>query len=1108
MSRIEKTAPPQLLARDLDRMPASQEFGMPFLSTLPARPGQQKLALGTAAVSVLVFLAAAPFATLPLAENQAFLPFYQSALIICELITAVLLFGQFQILRSPALLVLASAYLFSALMAAVHLASFPRLFVASGLLGSGPQTTAWIYFLWHAAFPVMVAAYAIIKNTMHSVFLPRQTRGAVIAGIAAAFVISGVLTLLATAGHDALPTIMQGDRDAPGKYAVAVVTWTLCIAALIVLWRQKRRSALDLWLVVVMFVWIFDIALAAVLNAGRFDFGWYAGRVYGLIGASFVLVMLLLENGALYAKLAVTSVTHEKHLKLLHAIDIAIAARQTPATIAGAVVESLRDLLDVPRATVCAFDLAAGEAECLAAAGRRQTRTQPGIRFPMGLMGDLNELMHGEPQIMETAMLPEGPDKQALLASGVRAYMVMPMLAGGELIGTVSFGDERGAFSEMQVRIAREVAAQLAIAMTQARLVGQVTEHAARLQAENNARKAAEDGVRRLNRVYAVLSGINALIVRVRDQQALFDEACQMAVDAGDFPLVWIGLTDAESTHVAPAASAGIEQRFLDIVLSRIMTGEDDLGGPGAPMRAVMEKRPIISNDVEGDPRIRFKDELQDCGIKSLAMLPLIVGGSAVGVLALHSKEKGFFDEKEMRLLVELAGDIAFAMDHIKKEEALNYLAYYDSLTGLPNRTLFLERLDRATKEAARSNTRLFVICGDIKHFRNVNAAFGRTAGDGLLAEVAQRLRKAVRYPDNLARISADCFSSFRPEDHDSSDLQHRIERIPEIISGTPIRIGDDDISFGYTIGVAVYPGDGTDAEALLHNAEAALKKAKSSGQTFMFYEQNFNAEVAESIRTESKLRNALEQGQFVLHYQPKINSRGGTICGVEALIRWNDPDRGLVPPGMFIPLMETTGLIKQVGTWALGQAVSDIERWRSMGLPAPRVAVNVSPIQLRDKDFVRNVLGALDGFGNEKITLDIEITESLIMENVMQSTRALDALRGVGMHVAVDDFGTGYSSLAYLARLPINALKIDRAFIQGMTAGGEGITIVEAIISLSHALNLKVIAEGVETEDQAGTLRRLNCDQMQGYLFSKPVPWEEITRMLQNPDNQEAVAS
>jgi len=280
-------------------------------------------------------------------------------------------------------------------------------------------------------------------------------------------------------------------------------------------------------------------------------------------------------------------------------------------------------------------------------------------------------------------------------------------------------------------------------------------------------------------------------------------------------------------------------------------------------------------------------------------------------------------------------------------------------------------------------------------------------------------------------------------------------------------------------------------------NAETALRKAKTTQSPFMYYEAAMNARVAETLRLEHRLRAALAHGHLELHYQPKVDFADQQVHSVEALMRWRDPERGLVPPGQFIPLMEEIGLIRQAGAWALGQAVTDMERWRAMGLQVPRCAVNVSAVQLRSKDFVDTVLHAIGGFSDQVCQLDIEITESLLMQDVVQTSRVLQTLQGLGVHVSVDDFGTGYSSLAYLARLPINALKIDRAFIMEMEQGEQGVTIVGSIISLAHALRLVVIAEGVETDAQASILRGLKCDLMQGYLFSRPVPFNAMADML-----------
>jgi diguanylate cyclase len=467
-----------------------------------------------------------------------------------------------------------------------------------------------------------------------------------------------------------------------------------------------------------------------------------------------------------------------------------------------------------------------------------------------------------------------------------------------------------------------------------------------------------------------------------------------------------------------------------------------------------------------------------------------------LGALTLHAERAGFFDASEVALLEEMAGDIAFAIDHIDKEATLEHLAFYDPLTGLPNRALFMERLDQQLHSAARVSGEVVVLLGNLRRFRLINETFGRHAGDELLRQVATRLRGVMEFPENLARIEGDSFACYVPSAGTAKDGV-RVQELFARVLETPFRIAEQDLVVDATLAIAVFPGDGTDGETLMANAAAALRRAQDTGERSMFYEPAMNARVADAVKLEYRLRRAVELGQLELHYQPKVDFATRRVHSVEALMRWRDPERGLVPPGQFIPLMEEIGLIGQAGTWALHQAVADLGRLRVMGLPVPRCAVNVSAIQLRDPGFVRTVLNELAGFGDDDVMLDIEITETLIMQDVPQTIRVLQTLRGVGVQVAVDDFGTGYSSLAYLVQLPINALKIDRAFVLGLDAGPQGVMIVKSIISLAHALRLQVVAEGVETEVQAQQLQAMGCDLMQGYLFSKPVPFDQLAALL-----------
>ena len=459
-----------------------------LLSLAPAAGRDRQLATIVVGLSAAIFLAALPFAKHQLAPLAAFIPAYQSALVVNDLITAVLLFGQFSIVRSRGLLLLASGYLFTACMAVIHALSFPGLFSPTGLLGAGPQSTAWLYMFWHAGFPVLAIAYALDKGRHQpSTAAPWL---AIAAGTVLVVIAACALGALATAGQALLPAIMQGNRYTAAMIAVVSSVWVLSAAALVVLWRCRPHSVLDLWLMVVMCTWIFDIGLSAVFNAGRYDVGFYAGRIYGLFAASFVLVVLLLENTALYARLAQADARHSERLRILHEIDRAVAAEKNIESIAGAVIEPLRELLGVPRAIVNRFDLAAGEVEWIAAAGRRRVHVGPGVRYSIALMGDVQALARGETQLVDVQTLPPGPERTALLASDVRIYMVVPMLAGGELLGALSFGGARSTFPEEQVNIAREVATQLANALRQARLLAGEKAYAAELEARVKERTA------------------------------------------------------------------------------------------------------------------------------------------------------------------------------------------------------------------------------------------------------------------------------------------------------------------------------------------------------------------------------------------------------------------------------------------------------------------------------------------------------------------------------------------------------------------------------------------------------------------------------------------
>ena len=590
--------------------------------------------------------------------------------------------------------------------------------------------------------------------------------------------------------------------------------------------------------------------------------------------------------------------------------------------------------------------------------------------------------------------------------------------------------------------------------------------------------------IARLSRVREVLSGINAALIRLRNRDSLLDEACRIAVEAGGFAAAYIGMVDKASRQIQLAAARGDSAAML----FPIPLDWDGKGHESVFYKVIRTGDPVVVNDWTG----RNKDKEPH----SFACFPIIVDGQMQGGLVLRVLEKDFFDQEEVRLLRMLTGNLGFALELIAKQEQLNYLAYYDALTALPNRTLFQDRLSQVLGSAHRANTMAALIVFDIERFKVINDSLGQHTGDRLLQLVAERLRGAAGDTHHLARLAGNQFTMLLPTVTDEASVVRVLGEQASNIFEEPFDIDGKELRIAAKAGIAVFPNDGADADTLFLNAEAALKRAKTSGEPYLFYAPQINARVAGRLEFENKLRKAVQEQQFVLHYQPKVDLLTRRITGLEALIRWNDPEAGLVFPGHFIGLLEETGLIQRVGRWAMEEAIRTHGDWVARKLQPPRIAVNLSPVQLRQRDLVNDVRTIVSGDG-EASGLDLEITESLLMQDVEESITKLRDIRDSGIRISVDDFGTGYSSLSYIHKLPIDLLKIDRSFINGMTEDSGKTSIVSTIISLGQSMRLKVVAEGVETEQQAQLLRLLRCDQMQGFLFSKALPKEDIETML-----------
>ncbi len=600
--------------------------------------------------------------------------------------------------------------------------------------------------------------------------------------------------------------------------------------------------------------------------------------------------------------------------------------------------------------------------------------------------------------------------------------------------------------------------------------------------------------IARLSRIRILLGATSSAIVRMKDRKELFAEFCRIAVARGGFVLARLVELDREG-KARIAATTETDPRLFQALVDAY--NADPLGADSLLAQALRSGEAMISNSLAGDERVKNRAALTSEGDYSLALLPIVVEGSVAGTVALRAREPGSFDHEEVRLLTEMVSNIALALESLAKQAKLEYLALYDPLTGLPNRTLFADRLTQGLAATRREGDRLALLVFDLERFKAINDTLGRGAGDEVLKSVARRLRETAAGENRVARLGTDQFAFMLPAVRDATDMATILGDTALRFLEAPMVAGERELRVAAKAGIAVFPEDGADAQALFRNAEAALKRAKETGERYLFYAPQINARVAEQVDIEHRLRRAVEQGELFLHFQPKFDLATRGIVGVEALMRWKSPDGGLVSPAKFVPVLEQTGLIFEAGQQVLAAAKRTYRGWKERGLKAPRIAVNVSALQLRRRSFVADVHAALGSIDTDGEGIDLELTESLLMTDVDESIRKLRELRAMGLRMALDDFGTGYSSLAYLSKLPLDTLKIDRSFVHGMTEHADTTSIISTIISLAQGLRLKVVAEGVETEQQAQLLRLLRCDQVQGYLFSPPVPVEKIETLL-----------
>jgi diguanylate cyclase (GGDEF)-like protein len=625
----------------------------------------------------------------------------------------------------------------------------------------------------------------------------------------------------------------------------------------------------------------------------------------------------------------------------------------------------------------------------------------------------------------------------------------------------------------------------------------------ARLDAE---RKAALARTQRVSRLYSALSQCNQAIVRSRTEAELFAHIVDGVVTHGGMSMAWIGQIDPQRREVTPAVSAGTGVEYLDQLVLSLNPERPEERGPIA--LAYHGGEPHWCQDFQSAPETEaWHGRGARHGWRASAAIPLHRQGDIIGFFALYSDTPHAFDQEVRGLLTEMTLDIEFALKNFEREaereqanERIQYLAHHDALTGLPNRAQLREHAQHALALARRNRSTTALMMMDLDHFKDINDSLGHSVGDELLCELSKRLREGLREDDMVARLGGDEFI-FVLEQVDAPDAAAVARKLIDLI-GQPYRIGAHDLRVSASIGVALYPADGHDLETLLQSADAAMYQVKRAGRhDFRFFTAAMQHRATRHLQMVNALRYALERKQLHVVYQPQLSLSTGRIVGAEALLRWNTPELGgTVSPAEFIPAAEESGLILPIGAWVLREAVRQARAWLDAGLAPVVMAVNLSAMQFRNTDLPELIAQILAEEGLPPEYLELELTEGVAAHDPQGAIAIMNQLHERGVRMSIDDFGTGFSSLSHLKKFKVYKLKIDQSFVRDISTDAEDKAIVSAIINMARSLGLKTIAEGVETAEQLAFLRQQQCDEMQGYHFSKPVPEAEFRQLLSKP--------
>jgi diguanylate cyclase (GGDEF)-like protein/PAS domain S-box-containing protein len=600
-------------------------------------------------------------------------------------------------------------------------------------------------------------------------------------------------------------------------------------------------------------------------------------------------------------------------------------------------------------------------------------------------------------------------------------------------------------------------------------------------------RMAQEVRIRRLNRAQRFLSGASEAAMRIRDRDRLIREACRLAVNVGGYTRATIYLLPNEIAGTTPLVCSYDDTPFDGTKWSIGHALPEEVG---LVTQVLATAKPVVLNDLREPSNVALlgKNAVIPDKSRSRIALPLCIDLAVIGVVELDAREAGVFGDAELALLNQVGANVTFALQYLRSKESAEYLEYYDPLTGLPNRDLYLTRVQSALESASVNEQSLAIAIIDIVEFGTVNDSLGQHLGDMLLRLVAERLTGVFGRSNALCRLGDDRFSVMEldPQRDLDDSFTRRIAKCFE----APFCLQGRDLRVAARAGFVVAPEDGEHAEALLQQAKIALQHAKDTGALYLRYAAEMNQKTSQRFVLTNALRRAVAERRFTLSYQPKLNLKTGIVDGVEALLRWSG-DGEPVPPSVFVPMLESLGLIDEVGRWVIVQAMTETAAWAADS--EFRVAANVSPLQLNREDFAGQVLHSITELGGDPRRLELEVTESSLMADPRRAGMSLARLRAAGVSIAIDDFGTGHSSLRMLAGLPIDVLKIDRSFVRDLVTNRNHRLIVQTTIRLAASLGMKTVAEGVEMPEQLELLKALGCDAVQGYLLSRPASASEI---------------